>query len=306
MASSSLADAQGDAPSPSAPNTVPSADAAADSPLFKLAPELRNRIHRHLFGSSEAIKPVVRVARRRKWCYQRHVHNPDDDYDVLWDDENDPIKNVVHTSIFSVCHCIKAEAMDVLYGTRILRGNALDMDIALDNKDVFDIVRYVEIKDCVYAYRQPGEARRLRAVLNESRRPTGLRSIQIVNRQLQELWPDVRATLQDHDGLEDALAIIESLDSPEHAHNIPTWASHTSLRCWVDIQQEFIEMRNSGDWQELLHKASTGTFEEHTDDESIYVFLKHTIASAMRSPVIGHPLLRTGEHVLSKLKPGDD
>jgi hypothetical protein len=351
MASSSLADAQGDAPSPSAPNTVPSADAAADSPLFKLAPELRNRIHRHLFGSSEAIKPVVRVARRRKWCYQRHVHNPDDDYDVLWDDENDPIKNVVHTSIFSVCHSIKAEAMDVLYGTKILRGNALDMDIALDNKDVFDLVRYVEIKDCVYAYRQPGEARRLRAVLNESRCPTGLRSmivlsdelsssyapisimdfvadaglgpatcvdvgryqlegafkgVQIVNRQLQELWPDVRATLEDHDGLEDALAIIESLDSSEHAHNIPTWASHTSLRCWVDIQQEFIEMRNSGDWQELLHKASTGTYEEHTDDESTYVFLEHTIASAMRSPVIGHPLLRTGEHVLSKLKLGDD
>jgi hypothetical protein len=183
------------------------------------------------------------------------VHNPDDDYDVLWDDENDPIKNVVHTSIFSVCHSIKAEAMDVLYGTKILRGNALDMDIALDNKDVFDLVRYVEIKDCVYAYRQPGEARRLRAVLNESRCPTGLRSmivlsdelsssyapisimdfvadaglgpatcvdvgryqlegafkgVQIVNRQLQELWPDVRATLEDHDGLEDALASLRA------------------------------------------------------------------------------------------------
>jgi hypothetical protein len=49
------------------------------------------------------------------------VENPDDDYDFIHDDENDPIKNVVHTSIFSVCRSIKAEAMDVLYGTKTSR-----------------------------------------------------------------------------------------------------------------------------------------------------------------------------------------
>jgi hypothetical protein len=63
-------------------------------------------------------------------------------------------------------------------------------------------------------------------------------------------------------------------------------------------------MLNSGDWEELVHKASTGTFEEHTDDESTYVFFKHLVG--LRSPVVRYPLLRSGEHVLRKLKPGDD
>jgi hypothetical protein len=121
MASNSQADGQGDAPSPPTVNTNPSADAAADPPFLRVPPEVRNRIYRHLFGSSEAIKPFIRFARRAKWCRRWHVENPDDDYDFIHDDENDPIKNVVHTSIFSVCRSIKAEAMDVLYGTKTSR-----------------------------------------------------------------------------------------------------------------------------------------------------------------------------------------
>jgi hypothetical protein len=353
MASRSPADALDNAPSPPALNPTPSADAAANSPLFKLAPELRHRIYRHLFGSSEAIKPVVRMSRRQSWCSTWGIgpFGYDEPRSEYYGDYNDPVKNAVHTSIFSVCRSIKAEAMDVLYGTKILRGNILDLDVMLQNKEVSGRVKWVEIKKCFSAYEETAKAQHLRVMLKERRQLPRLHSmvilsddlssrdtplpvmdfvervglgpatcvdiaryqlegkfkgVEIVNRKLQEMWPDVRAAPGDYDGIADALNIIDSLQASEYAYNIPTWASHTSLRCWVSIQQKFITMHKSGEWEQLVHKNSTDTFDDDTDEETTYVFLSHTIGNAMIRCILEYPLLRSGDHDLMTLKPGDD
>ena len=57
-----------------------------------------------------------------------------------------------------------------------------------------------------------------------------LEKVRIVNRKLVELWPEVRNTPPDYDGIEDALVEIYRLDSSERAHNVPAWAAQTSFR----------------------------------------------------------------------------
>lgn len=70
--------------------------------------------------------------------------------------------------------------------------------------------------------------------------------LQIVHHGRGKLWPTVRATPDDYNGFDDAMTILASLQVSPLVTNVPLWASHTSLRCWVDIQQRLYNMMESG------------------------------------------------------------
>jgi hypothetical protein len=98
-----------------------------------------------------------------------------------------------------------------------------------------------------------------------------------------------------------------SLECARHRPPAETFA--ISLRCWVDIQQQFLALIVSGKWSELADKSSTGFFDNddvYSADEYKFEFLKRAAHSALRLPIHNFPLLRSGEHVLKRLRPDDD
>lgn len=346
MANHSPVDAHNSAPSSEPLNVLSPADFVENSPLFKLPPELRNRIYRYVFGPSQAVNRF-------------HIH---------WDPriqsgERYPVGNAGHTSILAVNRFVKAEAMEVLYGTRIVRGNDLNLKEMLNSHDIASRVRSVEITRCIDTPCSKVGAGDFRKVLRRLRGLSGIRSIvilsdsfsavldpshdapipvttvakalgngpatcvdigqyrlhgdlegvQIVNRKLVEMWPAVRATPEVYNGLDDALAIMGSLQVSEKVRNAPTWASHSSLRCWVDIQQQYLAMLKSGKWHKIVRfqegeegDDNDDDEDENEDDEVKYFFFRHTGIAAMRRPILLFPLLRGGEYALKDLRPGYD
>lgn len=132
-----------------------------------------------------------------------------------------------------------------------------------------------------------------------------LSHVQILNSTSSELWPAVRATPDDYDGFDDARAILSSLQASVFVHNAPAWVSQTSLRCWVNIQQQYLEMQRSGKWQDFEQKVSAGTLQDDEAEEEMYHFFWNVATQSARSRISNYPLLQTTVNALSKLKPGD-
>ncbi|KAM0705616.1 hypothetical protein Q7P35_006975 [Cladosporium inversicolor] len=335
----------------------------ANSPLFKLSPELRNRIYGYVFGAGGAMMPDISSSTRAGWANQWDIEDYDDDDD--WLPGPDPDR-AVQTSLLSVCQIVKAEAIEVLYDTKIVRGWPIDLDVMLESYDVHSRVRRIEITGLLdfmnshIPHSKTRHARHLRDLLKKLQRLPRLRSIlilsdcltskpyrlqdmwisvtdfvpeaglgpatcadigryqlhgkfedvQIVNSKLVEMWPYVRDTPEDYDGLNDALAIIKSLRSSVDVPNVSTWASHTSPRCWVDIQQQFLALFLSGEWAKLSQEADDRPLfdvgGDYTDDMLKYEFFRSAACEAVRISIFNDPLLRSGEHVLKQLQPNDN
>lgn len=345
------------------PNPYSPENCVADSPLFKLPPELRNRIYLYVFGEADAISPDISSRNRAWWARRWGIHEYDDDDDLV------PAPNpdiAVHTSILSVCQFVKAEAIEVLYDTRILRGYIIDLHRMLQSQDVYSRVRRIEftgLETCISddssgALCKAQHTRHFRDVLVEVQRLPRLQSvlilsdhlttnphrsldfwvhvlefvreaglgsatcvdvgryqlhgkfkgIQIVDSKLIEMWPAVRDTPDDYNGFDDAMAMIDSLQSSVGVPNVAAWASHSSLRCWVDIQQQFVALNLSGEWDQLAQKLNTGGFDDDdgTEDEDKYNFFGQAARIAVRVLIDDFPLLRGGEHVLKRLQPNGD
>lgn len=345
---------------PAASSSEPSpGDSIANSPLFKLPPELRNRIYGYVFGPSEVITPDVHCWSRASLARQWHIRDYDDDDEFPGGENKD---GFVQTSILSVCKVVKAEAIEVLYDSKILRGWPIDLDVMLKSHDVFSRVRRIEITGLLELYNHHSpqgrsrHARHLRNLLERLQRLPRLISIlilsdcltseshrlgdawvpvmdfvqvaglepatcvdigrfqlhgkfedvQIVNCELVELWPAVRDTPEGYDGFEEAVALINRLESSIDVPNVSSWASHTSLRCWVDIQQQLPAMKASGEWDRLRAEASTGAFgrdNNYTDDEFKHDFFNHAAILAVSVGIDEFPLLRSGQHILKLLQP---
>lgn len=338
----------------------PPPDSVANSPLFKLPPELRNRIYGDVFGSSEAITPHICCASRASWANRWNIRDYDehDDFPGEFQDFG------VLTSILSVCQVVKAEAIEVLYGTKILRGYPIDLDVMLRSHYVSSRVRRIEITgllDLVNSnspHSRRCHTRHLRDMLERSQRLPRLNSIhitsdcltselrglqltwvpvtdfvqeaklepatcvdigryqlhgkfknvQIVNKKLAEMWPAVRDTPEGYDGFDDAVAIINRLQSSIDVPNVMAWASHTSLRCWVDIQQQFLALKLSGERDRLKQEASRGSSSgdgDYTDDEFKFAFFKHAAFLATCVRMDEFPLLQSGEYFLKRLRPNE-
>jgi hypothetical protein len=136
-----------------------------------------------------------------------------------------------------------------------------------------------------------------------------LEKVRIVNRKLVELWPEVRDAPPDYDGVEDAMMEIYHLDSSEMAYNVPAWAAQTSFRCWVALQQKFLDLRVSGKWDELEEKAFTGTLDDDVDDDlnqNAFMFsLLTSLDDSTRLPLSGFQRLSSGEYQIKDLVSGD-
>ncbi|GAB7327998.1 hypothetical protein MBLNU13_g00058t1 [Cladosporium sp. NU13] len=117
------------------------ADSVANSPLFKLPPELRNRIYGYVFGSSEAITRHICCASRASWANRWDIRDYDEHNDFPGEFQDFGIL----TSILSVSKVVKAEAIEVLYDTKILRGYPIDLDVMLRSHDVSGRVKRIEI-----------------------------------------------------------------------------------------------------------------------------------------------------------------
>jgi hypothetical protein len=65
--------------------------------------------------------------------------------------------------------------------------------------------------------------------------------IQIVNRKLVKMWPNVASTLEDYDVYVDVLG-LDSVDGGcvFSICNGAAWAAHTSLRWWIRLYDEFM------------------------------------------------------------------
>lgn len=322
-----------------------------ESLLLKLPRELRNRIYDYVFGSSKAISPA------RPRLSQKFPSLSRFDEDFVCDELI--IDNPIHTSILSVSRFVKAEAIEILYDTKVLRGDIASLGPMLQRHDIYSRARWVEIttsiangppeeprdyqtfldlaqqmprvrsitilSDCLVDIRVQGVHKRVTSYIRE----LGLgkatcidigryqlhgkfEHVQIVNRKLADMWPAVRATPEDYNGVHDALAIIDSIGTSRDMPNVLTWASHTSLRCWVDIQQQCLGMLKSGKWGQLVEKASTGVFEESeiNDDDSAdkltYSFFHGFMDHAMWVPIHRFRLLGSGDYILRKLRPHDN
>lgn len=336
----------------------------ANSPLFKLPPELRNRIYGYVFGAGGVMKPDISCSARAGWANQWDIDRYDnDDDDDFWD-YHDPNLNV-QTSLLSVCQVVKDEAIEVLYDTRIIRGEPIDLDVMLESHDVQSRVRRIEItrfQNCI-SYRNRYDhtlhSKHLRDLLERLQRLPRLHSIlilsdcltakpysmvdswvsvtnfvqeaelgpatcvgigkyqlhekfkhvQIVNSELVKMWPAVRDTPEDYNGVEDAVAIIDGLQSSIDVPNVSAWGSHTSLRCWVDIQQRFLALKVSGEWDRLADKFRSGAFDDddgYTDEKFKFYFFKRAANTPTRISMNTYPLLESGEHALKRLQPNDD
>jgi hypothetical protein len=86
----------------------------ANSPLFKLPPELRNQIYDYVFSPSKVITPNISCSSRASFARQWHIRDyyyDDDDDD---DDDDFPGENeyrAVQTSILSVCKAVGGQAI---------------------------------------------------------------------------------------------------------------------------------------------------------------------------------------------------
>ena len=169
--------------------TVPSnefspADCVANSPLFKLPPELRNRIYGYVFGPSEVITPDINCWSRASLARQWHIHDYDDDDEWPGEKSED---GYVQTSILSVCKVVKDEAIEVLYDTKILRGWPIDLDVMLQSHDVSSRVRRIEITGLLELCNHPSahgrsrHARHFRDLLERLQRLPRVKSILILS-----------------------------------------------------------------------------------------------------------------------------
>lgn len=338
------------------------ADSVANSPLFKLPPELRNRIYGYVFGGEGVMLPDITSSAWAGCASQWDIDDYDNDEDWLPGPDQD---RAVQTSILSVCQIVNAEAIEVLYDTKIIRGWPIDLDVMLESNEVNSRVRRIEITGLLDFLDSPSphgkmrHAQHLRDLLERLQRLPRVRSIlilsdcltselyrlqdswitvmdfvwksgvgpatcvnvgryqlhgkfqgvQIVNSKLVEMWPSVRDTPENYDGFNDALAIIKNLGSSIEVPNVSTWASHTSLRCWVDIQQQFLGLSLSGEWARLVEEADSRPLfdvdEDYTDDMLKYDFFRDTACEAVRTPVTDYYLLRSRDHVLRRLGPND-
>jgi hypothetical protein len=134
------------------------------------------------------------------------------------------------------------------------------------------------------------------------------KDIQIVHSRLVEMWPAVRETPEGYNGFDDAVNIINKLQSSIDAPNVPAWASHASLRCWVDVQQQYLALHTSGELDQLLQKEATGAFDDDEDKDERFKldFFKRVAHGAVRLGLSASPLLRNGGYFLKKLKPNDN
>jgi hypothetical protein len=134
-----------------------------------------------------------------------------------------------------------------------------------------------------------------------------LEKVRIVNRKLVGLWPEVRNAPPDYDGVEDAMMEVYDLDSSEMAHNIPAWAAQTSFRCWVALQQKFLDLRVSGKWDELDEKAFTGTLDVDDDlNQNAFMFsLLMSLEESSRLPLSEFHQLSSGKYQIKDLVSGD-
>ena len=134
-----------------------------------------------------------------------------------------------------------------------------------------------------------------------------LEKVRIVNRKLVELWPEVRNTPPDYDGIEDALVEIYRLDSSERAHNVPAWAAQTSFRCWVALQQKFLDLRVTGKWDELEEMAFTGTLDVDDDlnQNAFMLPLLISLEESTRLPLSEFHQLSSGMHQIKDLVSSD-
>ena len=307
------------------------------------------------------MSPDIPSWHRALWANRWQIHG----YDMEDDFSPHPDPDIaVQTSILAVCRVVKAEAIEVLYDTKILRGEPIDLDIMLQSDDVCSHARRIEITwflRCTQRhdhYEHKLHSRHLRHLLERLQRLPRLHSIlmlsdcltaktewledswisvmdfvkeaklglatcvdvgryqlhgkfkniQIVNSKLVKMWPAVRDTPEDYNGVEQAMAIINSLESSIDVANIAAWASHTSLRCWVDIQQRFLALNVSGEWDRVKTKMSTRVLdddEDHTDDAFTFDFFRLAVFIPMRLPIEDMALLRSGEHVMKQLQPND-
>jgi hypothetical protein len=326
-----------------------------ESHLGKIAPEVLRIIIRYVISvrGSEAITPVIKSRQRRAWMIRLGLWDWGRDEENFYfdeiDEENNATKDTIDTSVMAVCKDLWNEASEVLYGTKILRGSVLNLDLILRNPNIHERARRIEITPCSYARASREKAAHFRDMLIRVQGLPRVQSIlvlsddlsrfdipimqfiqevdlgpatcidigkyslgpmfqnvQIVNRTLRDWWPSVRETPEGYDGLRDALDMIDALDTSEHVYNVPTWASHSSLRCWVDLNQQFVEAKRSGEWEELVEKAENETFDEATEDRSKYMVFRYTVGRAMRRPMYNYPLLRHGEYILRNLGPDDD
>jgi hypothetical protein len=134
-----------------------------------------------------------------------------------------------------------------------------------------------------------------------------LENVRIVNSQLVDLWPEVRNTPSGYDGVEDAMMVISDLETSECGHNVPAWTAQTSLRCWVALQQKFLDLRVSGKWDELDEKAFTGTLDVDDDlHQNAFMFsFFMSLEESIRLPLSGFHRLSSGEYRIKDLASGD-
>jgi hypothetical protein len=133
-----------------------------------------------------------------------------------------------------------------------------------------------------------------------------LGNVRIVNRQLVDLWPEVRNTPPGHDGVKDAMVEISDHDTSERAHNVPAWTAQTSLRCWVALQQKFLDLSVSGKWDELDEKAFSGTLDVDDDlhqNGFMFSFFK-SLEKSIRLPLSKFHRLSSGEYQINDLVSG--
>lgn len=127
-----------------------------------------------------------------------------------------------------------------------------------------------------------------------------LPKVHIMNCLLHSLWSAVRNTPSGYDGLVEAMDSIKNLGATALSDNVCVWASQTSLRCWVDIQQQLLNLHHTGRWADLSQKASAGTLDIGTDGGQVYNFFGQ-LQNATRLSIFTFQLLGSGKHVLKDL-----
>lgn len=304
--------------------------------LDDFSPEIRAMIYGFVFGSSEAITPLPED-------YGTHTY--------------DSQQVEIQTSILATNKQINAEAIEILYNSKIIRGTTHQLYRIYDNdRDFRAFVRNVEVADCIAKYDQ----KKLRTILLDLKRLLRIRSIvvladcladtaaedagriggvfraqsvmqlverarlgrctcidigryqlhgklegvQIVHRKIVKMWPAVQATPNGYNGFKDAMAIIGDLGAHESARNVAMWASQTSLRCWVDLHQQFLAMCQSGKWEELQHKARTAIL-DFDEGEAIKNDFFAELDNRTTLPIRKFALLSSSERPLRELQPSD-
>lgn len=126
--------------------------------------------------------------------------------------------------------------------------------------------------------------------------------IQILDRKLVKMWPDVVRTPDDYDVYADVLAIINANDSCLRMSNVPIWAAQTSLRRWVGLYQEVFRCAFSPDEDALLAELNAERRLILTQFQRSLLCLTH---HAIENPVNIYEDRARGKP-LKPLKLGDD